>query len=297
MKTTRTLRNLMNAPGAIQAGGVGDAGQARMVEKVGYPAVYISGAYVNHTRGYPDGTLTLSEIAERIREVAERVTVPVIADADEGFGGVLKIARTMREFERAGAAALHMEDFLTKKHGVPMPLEQMARNLDVMLQTRVDQDFVVIARTDAMAPWRDGIHTDRASCEAEAFERMLAYGEAGADAVMPMFASNDWLKRYGPRIPKPIVVLGGAPQSWLGKSSGALIPEMTASELAAYNVKVVIYATNMLSRTHRFMEQQYSSWLAAGKFDATLQDDQDRADANILIGLGEKEALLNKYGE
>ena len=93
-KTTTRLRELIKAPGALQAAGVGDAGQARMVEAVGFKLVYMSGSYVNHTRGFPDGTLTLSEIATRVGEIAARVSIPLIADGDEGFGGVLKIIRT-----------------------------------------------------------------------------------------------------------------------------------------------------------------------------------------------------------
>ena len=297
MKTTATLRQLMSAPGAIQAGGVGDAGQARLVEQTGYPVVYISGAYVNHPRGFPDGTLTLSEIATRVGEVTARVDVPVIADADEGFGGVLQIARTVREFERAGAAGLHMEAFATKKHGVPLPVDTMVRHLQVALATRRDPDFLIIARTDAMAPWRDHIQTSRAACERDAFERCLAYCEAGADAVMPIFASNAWIREFGPQIPKPLVVLGGMPKGWIGQESSGVVPEMTATELAAYNVKLVIYATNMLSRTHRFMAQQYAAWLAAGKFDENLQDERDRLDAHKMVGLLEKQALLDRFGD
>jgi 2-methylisocitrate lyase-like PEP mutase family enzyme len=297
MKTTSILRKRLAAPGVVQAGGVGDAGQGRLVEKVGYPAVYVSGAYVNHTRGYPDGTLTLSEIAERVREVADRVGVPVIADADEGFGGTIKIARTMREFERAGAAALHLEDFATKKHGVPIPVEDMVTHLKVMLDTRVDPDFMVIARTDAMAPWRTGVRTELRMCEEEAFERALAYCEAGADAIMPLYASNEWLRKYGPRIPRPLVVLAGAPRAWFGDEAAVAPRELAAAELEQANVKVQIFSTNMLARSFRFMKDQYAQWLADGRFDATPQDEKDRADANLLIGLKEKEALLDEYGE
>lgn len=297
MKTTAILKKALAAPGVVQAGGVGDAGQARLVEQVGYPAVYVSGAYVNHTRGYPDGTLTLSEIATRVREVAERVSVPVIADADEGFGGTMKIVRTVRELEGAGAAALHIEDFATKKHGVPIPTAQMVKHLDIVLQTRRDSDFVVIARTDAMAPWRTGVRSELPACEEEAFERAIAYCEAGADAIMPLYASNEWLRKYGPRIPKPLVVLAGAPKAWFGDEAAVAPPELGLAELEAANVKVQIFSTNMLVRSFRFMKEQYAMWLKAGRFDATPQDEKDRADANLLIGLKEKEALLNKYGE
>lgn len=296
MKARRAFRTqLENGADSILAAGVGDAGQARLVERVGYPAVYISGSYVNHTRGFPDGTLTLSEIAQRIAEVTDRINIPVIADADEGFGSILKIARTVHEFERAGAAALHLEDFVVKKHGLPLPTNDMVTHLKVALDTRTDPDMVIIARTDAMSPWRDGIHTQRQACEEEAFERALAYCEAGADAIMPLFATNSWLQKYGNRIPKPLVVLGGAPKNWGGQSGGPAEEEKTATELLDWNVKVVIYATNMLARTHRFMTQEYTKWLRDGKFDTRPEDEGDRADANVLIGLPEKERLLKTY--
>lgn len=298
-RPTTKLRELLAANGpAVQAGGVGDAGQARLVESVGFPAVYISGSYVNHTHGYPDGTLTLSEIATRVAQIASRVTVPVIADADEGFGGSLKLARTIREFERAGAAALHLEDFVTKKHGLPISVEKMSTNIRILLDERRDPDFLTIARTDAMAPWRDGLADDPHGCEEEAFERLLAYCDAGVDAVFPNNATNEWIRKYGPRIPKPIVVLGGAPRGWPGTGGDAeREQELTASELSRYNVRLVIYATNMLSRAHRFMINQYSAWLRNERFDFGPQDEIDRADANSMIGLGEKMRLLEKYGE
>jgi len=290
----QTLRTHLDGSQAILAAGVGDAGQARLVERVGYPAVYVSGSYVNHTRGYPDGTLTLSEIAQRIAEVAERVSIPVIADADEGFGGVLKVARTVREFESAGAAGMHLEDFAVKKHGVPMPVHEMVTHLKLALDMRRSDETMIIARTDAMAPWRDGIHHERAVCEEEAFERAMRYCEAGADAIMPMFATNEWLAKYGNRIPRPLIVLGGAPKNWSGQS-GVVVEEKTVAQLQEWNVRVVIYATNMLSRAHRFMEQQYAQWLADGKFDIGEQDEIDRADANVLVGLEEKERILREY--
>src|SRR3990172_4731233 len=106
VKTTAKLRELIRCPGVIQAAGVGDAAQALLVQSVGYPAVYMSGAYVNYTHGLPDGSLTLSEIVNRLRQICDRVELPVIADADDGFGGVLNIIRTVRDFEKAGGAAL-----------------------------------------------------------------------------------------------------------------------------------------------------------------------------------------------
>lgn len=302
MKATKKLRELLKAPGVIQAGGVGDAGQARLVEAVGYPAVYMSGSYVNYTYGVPDGTLTLSEIAARLAEIADRVSIPVIADADEGFGGVLKIIRTVHEFEKAGAAALHMEDMSVKKHGHPMPVPDMIKHLKVALEARDDLDFVIIARTDAMAPWREGVSIDRAACEKDAFERAVAYAEAGADVIMPMYPSMDWVKRYGNQIPKPLMPVCGVNASHRpppGAVADDALPasEFSVKELEPFNVKIVIYPTNMLSRAFRFMKTQYAEWLAAGACVSTEQDAKDRWEVNVLVGVPEKYKILAKYEE
>lgn len=300
MKATRKLRELLKAPEVIQAGGVGDAAQALLVESVGYPAVYMSGSYVNYSYGLPDGTLTMSEIAARLGEIADRVQVPVIADADEGFGGVLSVMRTVHKFERAGAAALHMEDMTVKKHGHPMPIPEMIKRLKAAFEARADPDFVIIARTDAMAPWREGVETNRAACEKDAFERSVAYAEAGADVIMPMYASMDWVKRFGKQIPKPLMPVCGVNASHRqpdGFSGGELASEFSAKELGQYNVKIVLYPTNMLSRTFGFMKKEYSEWLAAGKCVSTEQDQKNRWGANVLVGVPEKYKILAKYGE
>lgn len=281
MKTTERLRELLMAPGVIQAGGVGDAGHARMVEAVGYPAVYMSGSFVNYTRGVPDGTLTMTEIAARVGEIADRVSIPLIADADEGFGDVLKVIRTVHEFEKAGAAALHMEDMSAKKHGHPIPIPEMINRVKAALDARDDPHFVFIARTDAMAPWREGVSTNRAACEKDAFERSVAYAEAGADVIMPMFPSMDWLMRFGKRIPRPLLMLTS---------------EYTVKELEPYNVKIVIYPTDILSKTFGFMKREYAKWLAAGKCVFTEQDKKDKAEAYVLRGGPESEKTRAKYG-
>ena len=296
MTASGKFRQLLARPGVIQCGGVADAGQGLLVQKVGYPAAYLSGAYVNHTRGYPDGTLTLSEIAERAREIAGRLDIPLIADGDEGFGDILKVIRTIREFERAGVAGLHLEDMANKKHGDLMPIGEMVNRLRAALEARRSTDFVVIARTDALAPWRPGIQEDLAGCEQDAFERCQAYAEAGADLVMPIYASMDWFRRYGPAAARPMVLLGGAARTWPGCAPGRLELDLTAPELEPLNVKAVIYGTSMLSRCHPFMEREYRTWLSEGRFASNADDERDRVEALKLVGLLEKEALLRKYG-
>lgn len=280
MSKSRRLRELLRAPGVVQAAGVGDAGQARLLESIGYSAVYMSGSYVNHTRGFPDGMLTLTEIASRVAEIADCISIPLIADADEGFGDVLKIIRTVHEFERCGASALHLEDMPVKKHGNPMPIPHMVKNIQAALDARNDPDLFIIARTDAMTPWRQKVLNDFEACETDAFERCLAYAQAGADMVMPIYPSVDWLKRYGSKIPKPLLIL---------------THELSARELEQYNVKVVIYPVDMLTRSFHFMKNEYAKWLADGRVIMTEQDRIDRIDANELVGFPEKDRIMEKY--
>lgn len=300
--TKRRLRELLDAPGVIQAGGVGDAANALIVQAVGYPAVYVSGSFVNYTRGFPDGTLTMSEIAARVAEIASRVNVPVIADADEGFGGILHLIRTVREFERAGAAAIHLEDMSTKKHGHPMPVKEMVKRLKAALDARSNPDFVIIARTDAMAPWREGLSDNRAACERDAFERLVAYAEAGVDVVMPLYPPMDWVKRFGTQISKPLLPLYGLnvshrPPSGEEATGSLPVSDFTVKELEPYNVKIVIYPVNIVARTFSIVKQEYAKWLEAGVFVATEQDQKDRWESNVLVGVPDRYKLLAKYEE
>ncbi len=297
MSGARKLRQLLSGHEVLQCGGASDAGQALLVQQVGYPVAYMSGAHVNHSRGFPDGTLTLSEISQRAREIAERIDIPLVADGDEGFGGVLKITRTVQEFERGGVAGLHLEDMVSKKHGDVLPIKEAVNRLQAALDARKNPDFVIIARTDALAPYRPGVSENLARCEEDAFERCLAYAEAGADLVMPIYASMSWFQRYGSRLPKPLTMLGGAARTWPGHAPSPLEADLRAHEMAPFNVRLVIYGAAMLSRSYAFMEKEYSSWLAKGRFEATAQDDIDRVNALKLVGLLEKEAMLKKYGE
>ena len=156
---------------------------------------------------------------------------------------------------------------------------------------------MIIARTDALAPWRPGLQENPERCNEDAFERCLAYSEAGADLTMPIYASTDWIQRYGNKLPKPLTILGGAAKTWPGHAPTKLQLDLNANELAQFNVKLVIYGAAMLSRGHAFMEKEYRSWLTAGRFAANAQDEIDRVEALKLIGLLEKEAVLKKYGE
>src|SRR5258706_3168428 len=159
MRPTTRLRQLLAQPGAIVAPGVADALNARLVARRGFDAVYMTGAGTTATRlGMPDvGLLTMPEMVDNAARIADASGLPTISDADTGYGGVLNVRRTIQSYERAGVAAVHLEDQVIPKRcghlsGKQLvPVEEMIAKLKAATDARVDPDFVIIARTDAIA--------------------------------------------------------------------------------------------------------------------------------------------------
>ena len=154
----RQLRELLAAPGLILAPGAYDCITARLVAAHGFPAVYLSGGWTAGSFGYPDyGLLTMSEMVDNARRVADAVEVPVIADADTGFGNELNTFRAIREYERAGVAAVHIEDQVFPKRCGHLDGKELVPEADFLAKVRAaadarrDPDFLIIARTDARA--------------------------------------------------------------------------------------------------------------------------------------------------
>ncbi len=176
----RRLRELLEGPGPVLAPFVYDGLQARLAQAAGFELVYMTGFGTAMARGMPDvGLLTMSEMLANLRPLAGAVDVPVVADADTGYGNEINVARTIREYEDAGAAGLHIEDqvwpkrcgFLEGKEVVPT--EQMVAKVRAACDARRDPDFVIIARSDALQPcgWD------------ETEQRLRAYRDAGADLL------------------------------------------------------------------------------------------------------------------
>src|SRR5213595_781569 len=173
------LRQLLQAPGVIRSLGAHDVFCARLVESAGLETVFIGGFGTSASMlGLPDvGFITLSEMADAVRRMASRVNIPVVADGDTGHGDLHNVVRTVREFERAGAAGILLEDQVTPKRCGHFEGKQliaageMALKLKAALTARRDPDFVVIARTDARAV--EGIDG--------AIARANRFGAAGAD--------------------------------------------------------------------------------------------------------------------
>ncbi len=180
MKTTTTLRQMLNSGQLIVAPFVLNAMHAKIAASVGFQAVYMTGAGTAAERGFPDvGLLTMTEMVANAKFIAGAVDIPVVCDADTGYGNPLNVRRTVREYETAGVAGIHIEDQLfPKKCGFfagkqVIPQEEAIQKIRAALDARTDPDFVIIARCDAYAVtgWEDTV------------KRCRAYVEAGADMV------------------------------------------------------------------------------------------------------------------
>jgi 2-methylisocitrate lyase-like PEP mutase family enzyme len=180
MATRQNFRQLLRRDRILVAPGCFDGLSARLVEEAGFEAAYLSGGAVARSMGIPDiGLVTMSEVIERAAQVTSVVSIPVIADADTGYGNAVNLVRTIREYERAGVAAIHIEDQITPKRcghldgKEVIPLVEMEQKLRAALATRRDPDFCIIARTDARGV--NGFD--------DAIERGRAFAKLGVDAI------------------------------------------------------------------------------------------------------------------
>ena len=180
MNSRQTLRQLLKRDKLLVAPGCFDGLSARLVEEAGFEAAYLSGGAVARSMGIPDiGLVTLSETIDRAAQVVAAIKTPIIADADTGYGNAVNLVRTVREFERAGVAAIHIEDQVTPKRcghldgKEVISLGEMEKKLEAALETRTDPDFCIIARTDAR-----GVHGFD-----DAIKRGRAFAKLGVDAI------------------------------------------------------------------------------------------------------------------
>jgi methylisocitrate lyase len=211
--------------------GAFNAYTARLIESAGFSAVYISGAgLANATAGVPDiGLLGLDEVARLCRYIADAVSIPAVADADTGFGGPSNVGRTVREFERAGLAGLHLEDQeFPKRCGhlagktIVKPTE-MADRLKAAVDARIDADFLIIARTDSLAV--EGFDA--------AVDRARFYIECGADAVFPeALPTAEQFAAFARAVDCPLM----ANMTEFGKS-----PLLSVADLAALGYRMAIF--------------------------------------------------------
>jgi 2,3-dimethylmalate lyase len=216
--------------------GAPDALGARVIESLGFAAVYITGAGVTNARlGVPDfGLITLTELADTLEAVREAVAIPIVVDADTGFGGPFNVRRTVQALERRGANAIQLEDqTFPKRCGhfggkEVIPAAEMVAKLHAALDARADESLLIIARTDA----RQAHGLDAA------LERADRYREAGADVLfVEAPTSRDELAEVGRRLDGPLLV---------NVVEGGDTPQLPAHELGALGFSIVLYANAAL---------------------------------------------------
>ncbi|MCA9424109.1 MAG: methylisocitrate lyase [Candidatus Omnitrophica bacterium] len=267
------LRKLLDSPGLIQAPGVFNPLLARLVERVGFPAVYVSGAGLsNGMLGLPDvGLLSMTEVTRMAGQIARVTSLPVICDADTGYGGPGMIRRAVEEFIEQGVAGIHLEDQVAdKKCGhLPgkqlVPIQEMVDRLEAAGGGRTDPDFVLIARTDARAG--EGFEG--------ALERAKAYIEAGADMIFPeALQSLEEFQKFAESVSVPIL----ANMTEFGKS-----PLLTAQELEAAGVKMAIYPQTCLRIMMKASEEVLHEILERGTQAGVVDKMQTREELYQLL--------------
>ena len=223
------FRNLLQGGDLIVAPGAFDPYTARIIESLGFPAVYMGGNAVGTHLGTGEPLTTMTETIDCALRVLRAIEVPLVMDADAGFGDPVHTYRTVREFERAGVAAIHIEDqpFPKRAHyhkgmGRVTPLEEMLPKLRAAVDARRDRDFVIIGRTDTLRVTHSFPDT---------LERCRAYVAAGVDMLMVMGASPEDMRALRRELPS-------VPQVWLSGLSG---DELSVPEIRALGVSLLIY--------------------------------------------------------
>lgn len=284
MTPRQALRRLIAHDGYTMVPGAYDALTARLVEHAGFAAVYLTGGGYSRASGYPDlGLLSLTENAMFIGRTVEAVAIPVIADADTGYGNAINVIRSVREYEKTGVSGFHIEDQVSpKKCGHYEGKEviskaEMVGKIKAAVDTRRDADLVIIARSDARA--MEGLDA--------AIDRVNAYLEAGADVgFVEAPQTVEELRVVGLSVRGPALV---------NVFEGGKTPMLNAKELEAMGFRLGIYP----SQTHRAAIRAAQRVLAAMRRDgdaraveADLATFQEREDA---VGTARWRQLEQKY--
>lgn len=233
----KAFRSLLEAPPAVVAPGVYDALSAQLAEAAGFSAIYLGGFSTAAQLGTVEPLLTLTEQAAAARAVAQAVDVPVIVDGHSGYGDPVHVTRTIRELERAGVAAIHLEDAVYPKRAHYfqdvvhlVDVKEMVAKLRYAQEERDDPDLVIMARTEARVAQDGGLD--------EVLRRLEAYAEAGADVLLPQLWDPDELRRVGE-------AFKGVPLLFFAVTRRPL-PELSVAEAEALGYKVVVYPVSAI---------------------------------------------------
>jgi len=276
VRATTRLRNMVTANRIVVAPGAFDGLSARLVEQAGFPAIYASGGAIARSTGVPDiGLISPDEIVQRLAAMVEVVSVPVIADADTGYGNALSAQRAARAFERAGVAAFHLEDqTFPKKCGHYddkglVPTGEMVQKLHAVRDALHDPDFIVIARTDAIAV--EGYEA--------ALARAGAYLEAGADmAFVEAPTTEQEIADIATRLPG---------YKLINMFHGGKTPLLPVARLEALGYNIVIIPSDLQRAAIKAMQRALDCIAREGSTAAMIAD---------MASFKEREAVIDTPG-
>jgi len=285
MNPRQKLRALLRREKLLIAPGCFDGISARLVEEAGFEAAYLSGGAVARSMGIPDiGLVTMSEVIERAAQVVSAVKIPVIADADTGYGNAVNLVRAVREFERVGVAAIHLEDQITPKRcghldgKEVISLAEMESKLEAAIATREDSDFCLIARTDA----RGVLGFD------EAIRRGKAFAKLGVDAVFVEAPQSEAELEEIPRQLSNVALL-------VNVFKGGKTPMLPAERLERMGYRIAIYPSETQRAAIYAMRRALQTLKSEGTtetIDETLTTFKDR---DKIVGLDEWQSFEKRY--
>ena len=287
MSPQTQLRNRLNEPSILVTPGVYDALGALLAQQAGFEACYLSGASISYARlGRPDiGLLGMSEVAEVITQIRERVALPLVVDADTGYGNALNVQRTVRIFERNGASAIQLEDqSLPKRCGhldgkSVITTQEMTGKIKAALDARQNENTLIIARTDSIAV--EGFD--------QAMERADAYVDAGADMLfVEALRDEAQMKQVLHRFSKRTRVM-------VNMVEGGNTPIRPAAQLEQLGFDMVIFPGGLVRALAKAGQQYFSSLKAHGSNEANREHMLDFQGINQLVGTNEMLEAGKKY--
>jgi methylisocitrate lyase len=278
------LRDALEQERPLQVAGTVSAYAAMLATRAGFRAIYLSGAGVaNSAFGLPDlGVTTQNDVTEEVRRITAACELPLLVDADTGFGGAFSIARTCRELARAGAAGLHLEDQVQSKRCGHRPgkqlvaAQEMCDRLKAALDARVDGSFVIMARTDAHAV--EGL--------ASAIARAQAYVAAGADMIFAeAITTLAEYRQFTSAVGVPVL----ANITEFGRT-----PLFTTTELGQAGVRLALYPLSAFRAMSKAAEDVYQSIRRDGTQRAVLERMQTREELYSVLGYHAYEERLDR---
>jgi methylisocitrate lyase len=278
------FRRALQANSPLQIVGTINAYSAMLAERAGHQAIYLSGAGVaNASYGLPDlGMTSLNDVIIDVERITGASSLPLLVDIDTGWGGAFNIARTIKAMEKAGAAAVHLEDQVAQKRCGHRPnkaivsKDEMVDRVKAAVDAKTDADFVIMARTDAIAV--EGIES--------AIERAVACVEAGADAIFPEAITNlEDYRRFSAAVRVPILA---------NITEFGATPLFNKDELGASGVGMVLYPLSAFRAMSRAAELVYSGILQDGDQRSVVDSMQTRKELYEVLGYHAYEEKLDR---